>query len=99
MDGVILVVRSGHTRRGPLQRSKEILGGTGANLLGAVLNQTPRRERDYAYYYAQDGQSRRRNWFANPFKRSHKKKKSAVTTVDLPLTTPHVVQKEQHSKS
>jgi len=97
VDGLILVVRSGHTRRSPLQHSQEILSSSGANLLGAVLNQTPRRERDYAYYYSPDSQPRQRSRFSNPFKRSHKQQKSTVTEEPPVVALP--VQKEQHSGS
>jgi non-specific protein-tyrosine kinase len=37
VDGVLLTVNAGHTRRGDAQRAKEQLAQVGANLLGAVL--------------------------------------------------------------
>lgn len=37
VDGVLLTVRAGHTRRGEAQRAREQLGRVGAHLLGAVM--------------------------------------------------------------
>ncbi len=37
VDGVLLTVNAGHTKRGDAQRAKEQLAQVGANLLGAVL--------------------------------------------------------------
>ena len=37
VDGVLLTVNAGHTRRGDAQRAKEQLAQVGANLLGAVI--------------------------------------------------------------
>lgn len=38
VDGVILVIRSGHTKRELVERALELLGDAGANVLGTVLN-------------------------------------------------------------
>ena len=51
-DGTLLVVDSGHTRRGSVRQSVETLATAGAHLLGAVLNRIPVRTRlDQAGYY------------------------------------------------
>ena len=50
VDGTLLVVDSGRTRAGSLQRVKEALSRGKANLLGAVLNKLTQRGRDYYYY-------------------------------------------------
>jgi capsular exopolysaccharide synthesis family protein len=57
VDGTLLVVDSGHTRAGSLQRAKESLSRAKTNLLGAVLNKLTQRGRDYYYYryYYTDG--------------------------------------------
>jgi len=65
VDGTLLVVDSGRTRAGSLQRAKETLDRAKTNLLGAVLNKLTQRGRDYYYhrnYYAEaeDHKTRRR---------------------------------------
>jgi succinoglycan biosynthesis transport protein ExoP len=50
VDGTLLVVDSGRTRAGSLERAKEALGRAKTNLLGAVLNKLTDRGRDYYYY-------------------------------------------------
>lgn len=58
MDGVLLVVDSGYTRRGTAKRAKEVLQGIGANLIGVVVNRAVvRAESDYYdYSYGPDGE-------------------------------------------
>jgi capsular exopolysaccharide synthesis family protein len=61
-DGVILVVESGATSRGALNRVRRILDRAGANTLGAVLNKLDNRVdgyyssryRYYNYYYSRE---------------------------------------------
>lgn len=55
VDGVLLVVDSGHTRRKMARLSYEALAGVGANVLGVVLNRVAVRGKDssYTYYYPQ----------------------------------------------
>jgi len=61
-DGVVLVVESGATSRGALNRVRRILDRAGANTLGAVLNKLDNRVdgyyssryRYYNYYYSRD---------------------------------------------
>jgi capsular exopolysaccharide synthesis family protein len=50
VDGTLLVVDSGRTRAGSLQRAKEVLSRAKTSLLGAVLNKLTERGRDYYYY-------------------------------------------------
>lgn len=54
VDGVVLVARSGATRREMIARAADILRGVNANLLGVVLNAIDvegRRRGGYYYYY------------------------------------------------
>jgi capsular exopolysaccharide synthesis family protein len=61
-DGVVLVVESGTTSRGALNRVRQILDRAGANTLGAVLNKLDDRAdgyytsryRYYSYYYSHE---------------------------------------------
>jgi non-specific protein-tyrosine kinase len=56
VDGVLLVVEAGRTRRGAAQRAVEGLHKVGANVIGAVINGVPRgRGAYYYYYYYADG--------------------------------------------
>jgi Mrp family chromosome partitioning ATPase len=48
-DGVILVTRSGVSRRKALIRAREVLTRSGANVLGFVLNAVRRPEYYYEY--------------------------------------------------
>jgi succinoglycan biosynthesis transport protein ExoP len=67
VDGVLLVVEAGRTRRGAAQHAVESLRQVNANVLGVVLNAVPRRRGGgYSYYYyydqyyADDGGRRKR---------------------------------------
>ncbi len=42
-DGLLLVVRSGHTRRDKLEQAKQLLARSDVRLLGAVLTDSPER--------------------------------------------------------
>jgi capsular exopolysaccharide synthesis family protein len=55
VDGVLLVVDSGHTRRKMARMSYEALSAVGANVMGVVLNRVSKRGKDssYSYYYPQ----------------------------------------------
>lgn len=52
VDGVLLVINAGHTRRDLARRAKGLLDKVGANILGVVLNNA-QLERDYYKYYGQ----------------------------------------------
>ena len=58
VDGILLVVESGHTRHIQAQRSKEALTKVGAQLLGVVLNRVEVRSENYYSYYEDDLDSR-----------------------------------------
>ncbi|MGA2606391.1 MAG: polysaccharide biosynthesis tyrosine autokinase [Terriglobia bacterium] len=66
-DGVVLIVESGGTSRGALNRARRILDRAGANTLGAVLNKLANR-RDgyyssrYGYYYSYSYSRERSTW-------------------------------------
>ena len=51
VDGVLLVVEAGRTRRGAASQAVESLRQVNANLLGAVLNAVPLRKGGHYYYY------------------------------------------------
>jgi capsular exopolysaccharide synthesis family protein len=63
VDGVLLVVDAGSTRREMAQRGKEQLDKVGANLLGAALNKLSHRGAGgyyyYYYYSSEEGGERR----------------------------------------
>jgi succinoglycan biosynthesis transport protein ExoP len=50
-DGVVLVLRAGHTTREATQYARRQLGDAGARILGLVVNQTDRKGRGYGYAY------------------------------------------------
>lgn len=51
-DGVIMVVKAGHTRLAALGQLVAVLNQAGARLLGGILNQSsPRKGGGYYYYY------------------------------------------------
>jgi succinoglycan biosynthesis transport protein ExoP len=54
LDGMLLVIDYGHTRRGLARRSREALAAVGATVLGVVLNRLPSRELSYDYYTQED---------------------------------------------
>lgn len=60
LDGALLVVDAGHTRRAKLRRSKENLDAVGASILGVVINRIHQQEQEYIYYYSQDTEPRRK---------------------------------------
>lgn len=51
LDGVLMVVEAGATRRDMAARGVESLRQVGARVYGAVLNQVSRRQGGYYYYY------------------------------------------------
>jgi capsular exopolysaccharide synthesis family protein len=62
VDGTLLVINSGKTRRALAQRSVETLAAVGARVLGVALNRLASRHGGYYYYhyyYSEDGQRRR----------------------------------------
>jgi capsular exopolysaccharide synthesis family protein len=57
-DGVVLVLRAGHTTRDAAKFARRQLGDAGARILGLVINQTDRKGAGYGYgygYYAPYG--------------------------------------------
>ena len=64
VDGVVLVVEAGSTRRTVAQHAAETLRQVNAHVLGVVLNAVPMRKAGYYYYYHEyyggDGQRRER---------------------------------------
>jgi non-specific protein-tyrosine kinase len=64
VDGVLLVVDAGETRRGIAQHAVESLRQVGANVIGVVLNRVPTSKAGYYYYYHEyygdEGKERKR---------------------------------------
>jgi capsular exopolysaccharide synthesis family protein len=63
VDGVLLVLQAGRTRRAEAQHAIERLRQVNANVIGAVLNSVPMRKGGHYYYYHRyydDGRERRR---------------------------------------
>lgn len=55
VDGTLLVIHAGRTRRGAVAQAREALDKVGANILGAALNRlTERSARGYYYRYYRD---------------------------------------------
>lgn len=50
MDGVLMVVDAGYTRRGQAVRARDAIRATGARLLGVVVNRVRRDDPDDYYY-------------------------------------------------
>lgn len=75
VDGVLLAVEAGKTRRGAAQDAVASLQQVGANLLGVVLTQVPSRSSRYYYYYRDyyegkdDKSDSRRNRRRTPWER------------------------------
>ena len=65
VDGVLLVLEAGHTRREAARHAVESLRQVGANLVGVVLNAVPTHKGSYYYYsYHEtygDGRERRKH--------------------------------------
>jgi len=66
VDGTILVIDAGSTRRGLAKQARHDLETVGAHILGAALNRISLDSRSgyyyyyYYYYYSEDGERRRR---------------------------------------
>jgi non-specific protein-tyrosine kinase len=65
LDGVLLVVNAGTTRRGAARQSKESLEAVGAHLLGVVLNRLSSSQGGYYYYYSGEDRRRKRRSLSN----------------------------------
>ncbi len=51
VDGVLLVVHGGHSSRGVVRRSRQVLQEVGAKIFGVVLNNVNLSTKDYYYKY------------------------------------------------
>lgn len=58
VDGIVLVIDAGHTRRDSAVRAKEALAHAGGRILGVVLNRIAHNNYYYYYYYSEDDQSK-----------------------------------------
>ncbi len=70
VNGVLLVVEAGRTRRDSARKAIDALKHVNAPILGALLNRMPRSSADYYYYYyyneESEGQSGRRGAAKSP---------------------------------
>ena len=86
LDGVLLVIAYGRTRRAVARRSREALSAVGATVLGVVLNWLPNRGQGYGYYYTQEDQPLSRRFSLDILRRrtsnasTPARKPSAVTS-------------------
>ena len=55
VDGVLLVIKAGHTRREHAQRAKELLEKVNVRIIGAALSNAP-LDRSMGSYYADAGE-------------------------------------------
>jgi Mrp family chromosome partitioning ATPase len=55
VEGVLMVVRAGNTRRDALRRMQDLLAQVNARMLGVVLNALDLTASDTAYYYYYGG--------------------------------------------
>jgi capsular exopolysaccharide synthesis family protein len=60
LDGVLIVCDVGRTRKSELKQTVEDLGRVHANLIGVVLNRSPRGKGSYYYYYYHNGEKAKR---------------------------------------
>jgi capsular exopolysaccharide synthesis family protein len=60
VDGVLLVLYAGKTRRENARQAVESLRQVGANLVGVILNAVPTHKGNYYYYHEHDGDGRGR---------------------------------------
>lgn len=58
VDGVVLVVNAGLTRRDAANRAKATLAHAGGRILGVVLNRVAHQSYDYYYYYSEHSQGK-----------------------------------------
>ena len=58
MDGILLVVDAGHTRRDSAIRAKDALVHAGGRILGVVLNRIAHESYYYYYYYSENERNR-----------------------------------------
>ncbi|HFI0934716.1 TPA: CpsD/CapB family tyrosine-protein kinase [Streptococcus suis] len=55
VDGMILVVRQGYVQKNELEKSLRLLNNVDAQLLGYVMNDVPKENKDsYQYYYGRE---------------------------------------------
>ena len=88
MDGTLLVVDSGSTRRGPVQRTKEALTAVGARLLGVAMNRFSSREGGYYQYYYSSDEGPRRHRTASSVARLFKRNGHSAHAPDVASDVP-----------
>jgi non-specific protein-tyrosine kinase len=81
-DGVVLVTAVNETRRDAVERAKVILEGTGARLLGSVINKSPTSGSGSYYYagYYESGDE----MMQGSRRRGHKKNRKGADTPPAP---------------
>ncbi|PRR84073.1 CpsD/CapB family tyrosine-protein kinase [Clostridium vincentii] len=58
VDGVILVVKAGSTKRKSLLQAKDLLNKVRGNILGVILNKVENKKDKYYYYYSDDEENK-----------------------------------------
>jgi len=94
VDGTLLVIDAGQTRRAQAARAVQVLSSVGTVLLGAVLNRVDARANgySYSYYYSDSDQRRRRTSgsalvLQNVIKRFRRSSAPAQAEVDASYVT------------
>ncbi|MGL4739219.1 MAG: CpsD/CapB family tyrosine-protein kinase [Sarcina sp.] len=60
VDGVVLVVKSGKTKKEAIVEAKKQLDKVKANIIGSVLTQVENTQDEYYYYYGEEGNKQKR---------------------------------------
>ena len=95
LDGVVMVVNAGRTRRVHLRHGQEILDTVGAHVIGVVLNRLPmRNDSYYQHYYSDDSkaQTERRGTRLRAFMAESNLARRFAQRTDSPAATTHAAQ-------
>jgi Mrp family chromosome partitioning ATPase len=83
LDGVLLVVDAGSTRRDAARHSKESLDSVGAHLLGVAINRLSASSGGYYYYSSEEEGRRKRRSPRDLLVRAFGRDRRSASTVDV----------------
>ena len=66
VDGVVLVVRAGATTKHCVRRTRDLVAGVNARILGVVVNAMKLNAADSYYYYGESKYSQYYNYYSDP---------------------------------
>jgi len=66
VDGVVLVVRAGSSTKHCIRRTRDLVAGVGARILGVVVNAMNLNAADSYYYYGESKYSQYYNYYSDP---------------------------------